>query len=238
MDKYEPIPWRGVNVLEKLVILVLLFSAVVVLALGFLSETLIQRLLQPLGIDSNPGWLVVGPKAFFIFAGILVLLIVLAALIRFRLIRDKRTWFGTGCPDCKERDLVRVKRHFSDRFYGLIRLPAYRYACRNCTWRGIRIARRDRSPKRDLERELALRRFQPDGLPLREEFERDALEYAVQLEETSPFDFGDETSESVDEFAPSAHDLNETAESSGHRFTILGFLDKPHPARRHRTPPS
>lgn len=237
MNKNEPIPWRGVNVLEKLVIFVLLISAAATLTLGFLNEILIQRLLQSLGIGAIPGWLIVGQRSLFVFAGILILLIAFAAMIRFRLIRDKRTWFGTGCPDCKERDLVRVRRHFSDRFYGLIRLPAYRYACRNCTWRGIRIARRDRSPERDLERELALRRFQPDGLPLREEFERDALEYAVQLEETSPFDFGDETSESVDEFAPSAHDLNETAESSGHRFTILGFLDKPHPAR-HRTPPS
>ena len=237
MNKNEPIPWRGVNVLEKLVIFVLLISAAATLTLGFLNETLIQRLLQSLGIGAIPGWLIVGQRSLFVFAGILILLIAFAALIRFRLIRDKRTWLGTGCPDCKERDLVRVRRHFSDRFYGLIRLPAYRYACRNCTWRGIRIARRDRSPERDLERELALRRFQPDGLPLREEFEYDALEYAVQLEETSPFDFGDETSESVDEFTPSAHDLNETAESSGHRFTILGFLDKPHPAR-HRTSPS
>lgn len=237
MDKYEPIPWRGVNVLEKLVILVLLFSAVATLALGFLSETLLQHLLQPLGITPISGRLNTGQISILAFVGILILLIAFAAMIRFRLIKDKRTWFGTGCPDCKERDLVRVRRHFSDRFYGLIRLPAYRYACRNCTWRGIRIARRDRSPERDLERELALRRFQPDGLPLWEEPEYDALEYAVQLEETSPFDFGDETSESVDEFAPSAHNLNETAESSGHRFTILGFLDKPHPAR-HRTPPS
>jgi hypothetical protein len=66
----------------------------------------------------------------------------LIVLERNRLNNNEQLWFDTGCPQCQERELVRVSRQRGDRFYGLIGVRAYRYACRNCTWRGLRIGRR------------------------------------------------------------------------------------------------
>ncbi len=45
----------------------------------------------------------------------------------------------------------------------MIGVPAFRYACRNCTWRGLRVARREYSPETELAKEAALLRFDPDG---------------------------------------------------------------------------
>ncbi len=60
---------------------------------------------------------------------------------------------------------MRVSRNTSDRFYGLIGIPAYRYACRNCTWRGLRVAHRELSPERIAEMEASLSRFDLAGEP-------------------------------------------------------------------------
>uniref|UniRef100_UPI0035B30AF2 hypothetical protein n=1 Tax=Promineifilum sp. TaxID=2664178 RepID=UPI0035B30AF2 len=76
---------------------------------------------------------------------------------------EERLWASAGCPNCHERELVRVSRQFSDRFYGLAGIPAYRYACRSCTWRGLRIGRRRHLPELDEELEAALLRFDPNA---------------------------------------------------------------------------
>lgn len=163
MNKVEPIPWRGVRAIDKLFILVFPLAAVAVLVMSFLDESLLRRLGRMSGTGSILSWLVNGNNAWFVFAGLLLFFILAMIWLRHRIINDKRLWMSSGCPDCNEVDLVRIKRHGGDRFYSLIGVPAFRYACRNCTWRGLRVARREYSPEIELAKEAALLRFDPDG---------------------------------------------------------------------------
>ena len=183
------------------------------IALNFLDEAMLRRLSRLLGTGSILSWLANGNNSIIAFLSLLVLLILFVALVRYRLVRDKRLWFSTGCPACKERDLVRVKRQFDDRYYGLIGVPAYRYACRNCIWRGIRIGRREYSLERELEKERALLRFQPDGLPFAEE--------AKKEEAADPFD----------SFIPDEGEPTPPPQPTV-RFSNIEILDVPRRVRR------
>ncbi len=165
MNKLEPVPWRGIRAPEKLIIIALPLIAAVVLILPFLDQVILRRLSRLPGARPLVVWLVSGYNAWIVGLGILLLAGLFMLWVRHRLVRNQRLWYGTGCPNCMERELVRVSRQKSDRLYALLAIPAYRYACRNCTWRGLRIARRVISPERELELEEALLRFQPDGLP-------------------------------------------------------------------------
>jgi hypothetical protein len=109
-------------------------------------------------------WLINGRGSWILGGALLLLAVAYVWWMRYRLVSNKRLWYGTGCPACAEQELVRVSRQFGDRFYGLFAVPAYRYACRNCTWRGLRIARREHSRQKELDLEAALLRFDPDAL--------------------------------------------------------------------------
>lgn len=234
MNKIEPIPWRGVRALEKLVMIVLPLLAAAILVLNFLDEALLRRLTRLLGSGSLLAWLANGNNSFIAVAGILFLLVVFALLVRYRLVRNKRLWFGTGCPNCKERDLVRVKRHTADRFYALIGVPAYRYACRNCIWRGVRIGRREYSLEREIQKEQALLRFQPDGLPYLEEAGHGATaELDSPLGDVDLNVFGDEIGGAAER--PNSYDNRETplAESTV-RYTVVEILDNTNRIRRRK----
>lgn len=166
LNKLKPIPWRGVHASEKLILVMLPLLAIAVMALPFLDQVILRRLARLPGMRPVITWLINGPNVWIVGAGLLLLFALFVAFVRHRLVSNKRLWFGTGCPQCMERDLVRVSRQAGDRSYGLIGVPAYRYACRNCTWRGLRIARREHSPEREAELEASLMRFDPDSAPL------------------------------------------------------------------------
>lgn len=163
MNNKEPIPWRGIRVAEKLIALALLLAAVAVLVLPFVDAVLVRRLARLTGAANALSWLINDRGTWIVGAALLALLALFLFLVRRRLLNDRALWFGAGCPNCMERELVRVSRKGSDRLYGLLALPAYRYACRNCTWRGVRIARREQSREREAELEAALLRFDPDS---------------------------------------------------------------------------
>jgi hypothetical protein len=165
LKSIEPVPWRGVRAVEKLVLILLPLSAAIVLGLPFLDEVILRRLARLPGARPFVTWLINGSTSLLVGAGLLLLGALFMLLVRHRLNSNKQLWFGTGCPQCMERELVRVTRNSSDRLYGLIGVPAYRYACRNCTWRGLRIARREHSPEHEAELEASLLRFDPDGVP-------------------------------------------------------------------------
>lgn len=166
MNKIKPIPWRGVHAGEKLILVMLPLLAIAVMTLPFLDQVILRRLARLPGMRPVITWLINGPNVWIVGAGLLLLFALFVAFVRHRLVSNKRLWFGTGCPQCMERDLVRVSRQAGDRSYGLIGVPAYRYACRNCTWRGLRIARREHSPEHEAELEASLMRFDPDSAPL------------------------------------------------------------------------
>lgn len=163
VNRIEPVPWRGVRAIEKLILILLPLAALAVIALPYLDQVVARRLARLPGARPTIVWLVNGQNSWIVGAAILGLTLLFALFVRYRLISNKRLWSGNGCPECMERELVRVSRHTSDRFYKLIGVPAYRYACRNCTWRGLRVARRDNSPERLAELEASLARFDPDN---------------------------------------------------------------------------
>ncbi len=165
MNKIKPVSWRGVSAGEKLILTILPLSAIAVMVLPFLDQVILRRLARLPGMRPVVIWLVNGFNVWIAGLGLLLLFGLFALFVRHRLISNRQLWFGTGCPQCMERDLVRVSRQTKDRFYGLIGVPAYRYACRNCTWRGLRIARREHSPEREAELEASLLRFDPDSMP-------------------------------------------------------------------------
>lgn len=163
MKKIEPLPWRGIRVLDKIILMSLFLAAAAVMVLPFLDIVFVRRLARLTGAREVVAWLVNGYGAWIVGAALLGLALLYAVWVRQRMVSNKNLWFGTGCPNCMERELVRVTRKSSDRLYGLLAIPAYRYACRNCTWRGLRIARREHSRELDAELEAALLRFTPDG---------------------------------------------------------------------------
>jgi len=162
VNSFEPIPWRGFRALDKLIFVAVPLAAVVIAVVPLLDPLLFRRVARLFGGRPLVAWLASGGA--WIIAGSLMALLAVYVLWRRRsLVGNKALWFSSGCPACGEHELVRVSRHFSDRFYNLAAVPAYRYACRNCTWRGLRIARRDHLLNREEELEAALLRFDPDA---------------------------------------------------------------------------
>lgn len=200
MNNIEPLPWRGVRLGEKLVLIILPLLAIAVMVLPFLDQVILRRLARLPGMRSVISWMINGANIWLLGAGLLLLFVLVTALVRRRMVNNKRLWFGTGCPQCMERDLVRVSRNTRDRFYGLIGVPAYRYACRNCTWRGLRIARREHSPEHEAELEASLMRFDPHGTPPNwpvptSSESTPAAESASGIDETPYFDDGAQDAE-------------------------------------------
>jgi len=162
VNSSEPIQWRGFRAVDKVVFVGLPVVALAIAVLPFLDPLLFRRVARLVGGRAFVGWLASG-GAWIIAAGVLAVLAIYVLWRRYRLVSNRALWFGSGCPACGERELVRVSRHFNDRFYNLAAVPAYRYACRNCTWRGLRIGRRERSADHEAELEAALLRFDPDA---------------------------------------------------------------------------
>lgn len=138
----QPKPWRGLSIFEKLLLILLPLVAVGLFLVPFLDQAVLQPLRRLPGMRPFVGWLVNENGSWIMLAAVLVVWLLLVLFERSRLNNNKDLWFDTGCPQCAQRELVRVSRHRLDRFYGLIGVRAYRYACRNCTWRGLRIGRR------------------------------------------------------------------------------------------------
>lgn len=172
LNTTEPIPWRGFRAIDKLIFVLLSLAAVAVIALPFVDQFFLRRLARLSGNAALVNWLA-GGGTWIVGGGVLLLLALYVLWRRQRLVANKALWFSSGCPACGERELVRVSRRFGDRFYNLAAVPAYRYACRNCTWRGLRIGRREQSLEREAELEAALLRFDPDA-PIDGDGEADA----------------------------------------------------------------
>jgi hypothetical protein len=162
LNEIEPIPWRGFSATEKLIVVILPILALTAAVLPFLDEVFLRRLARITGLRPLISWMINDFGSWIISLGLVLLLVIFLLFKRRRLMNDMRLWSGFGCPNCQERELVRVSRKKRDRLYALVEIPVYRYACRNCTWRGKRIARRIHSPEMDLALEEALLRFDPD----------------------------------------------------------------------------
>jgi hypothetical protein len=135
--RHRPGPWRALDLVDKLIIFVFLSLSVISLLLPFAGRATLSRL-SVLPVN----WMVNHGGSWVLGIGLLVLLLVFVFVRRLQIINDQQLWYDGGCPQCFEREMVRIPRKRSDRWYSLMMLPAFRYACRNCTWQGLRIARR------------------------------------------------------------------------------------------------
>jgi hypothetical protein len=140
----EPHPWHGFGFLDKVLALALPVLSLGVLILPFLDQALLRRLARLPGFGGLTDWLINSGGSWLLGVGLLIVWAGFLLFKRWRIAADEHQWVDAGCPECLERDLVRVSRERRDRWYGLLGIPAFRYACRNCTWRGLRIARRHR----------------------------------------------------------------------------------------------
>ncbi len=163
LNPTPPVHWRGFRPWEKVLLLVLPLLALVAIVLRFVDEAYLRRLARVLGARPLILWLINDSNALFVAGGLLLAAAGILLWRRYRLNNDKRLWISSGCPYCQDVDLVRVKRKRADRFYGYAGIPAYRYVCRNCSWRGLRIGRYEYSSEREKELEAAWRRFEPYG---------------------------------------------------------------------------
>ncbi len=166
----EPYPWHGFGFLGKLIAVGLPLLSIGILVMPFLEHSSLRRLSRLPGLGGVVDWLVNGGGSWFVGIGLLMLWVGFLVFKRWRINSNEHQWVDAGCPQCQEREMVRVARERSDRWYGLLSIPAYRYACRNCTWRGLRIARRHRHVILDQEElivasSLAL---EAAGIPVRE----------------------------------------------------------------------
>jgi hypothetical protein len=167
LDEVKPIPWSGFNAVDKLILLGLPVIAIGFALLPFVDVVFLLRAARLTGLRSFIAWLINDYGSWIMVIGLLAIWGLFVWWKRRQLMNDKSLWSGTGCPNCTERELVRVSRNSGDRLYGLVGIHAYRYACRNCTWRGMRIGRREHSPELDAALEEALLRFDPDEPRLR-----------------------------------------------------------------------
>jgi predicted RNA-binding Zn-ribbon protein involved in translation (DUF1610 family) len=69
-----------------------------------------------------------------------VVALITAVLGRQRILKNAALYVEAGCPKCQEHDLFRVSRSRRDRLLAAFGFPIRRYACRNCTWKGTRLA--------------------------------------------------------------------------------------------------
>jgi hypothetical protein len=134
----HPGVWQAFDLVDKLIIFIFLVLLAFNILLPFAGRATLNRLSM---LPVN--WLANHNGSWILAAGLLVLLLAYVFVRRFQIINDRQLWYDAGCPRCFERELVRIPRKRSDRWYGFAALPAFRYACRNCTWQGLRIARRD-----------------------------------------------------------------------------------------------
>ncbi|MEZ4517592.1 MAG: hypothetical protein R3C44_12455 [Chloroflexota bacterium] len=140
----EPHPWQGFGFFSTLIALALPLLAVGVFILPFLDHSMLRRLARLPGLGNIVDWLVNSNGSWLAGLSLLLLWIIFLVFRRWQIMSNEHQWVDAGCPQCLEHELVRVSRQRSDRWYGLLGIPAYRYACRNCTWRGLRVARRHR----------------------------------------------------------------------------------------------
>lgn len=77
--------------------------------------------------------------ALAIMGGALLLGLMLLLLARRSLLRTPQLWIETGCPSCREHDMIRIRRTSQDRMITALGIPVRRYACRTCTWQGRQV---------------------------------------------------------------------------------------------------
>lgn len=115
------------------------FGVLMLLALVLAAATT-----RALGINL-PGVTAVGEFLGSSFMGLgLTIIFVVTGLVSYFILRRRvlgnpMLYTNAGCPQCWEKELVRVRRHKADRMIAHLGIPVRRYRCRNCDWAGLRV---------------------------------------------------------------------------------------------------
>jgi transposase len=82
-----------------------------------------------------------GTISFYLsqLVAVISVLFLIAAIWRWRIFHNHELWFEFGCPECGQHELMRISRKGTDRFWQMLKIPKFRYQCRNCTWEGVRL---------------------------------------------------------------------------------------------------
>lgn len=125
-----------------------LLTAVAIMALPFLLTQfgIAATALPPFALSF------LGEGALLTAGGIALAGLIVLFVARWRVLHNQSLWAEAGCPQCHEYELVRIRRERNDRAISALGLPLRRYACRNCTWQGRRVASPERAvvPPRSL----------------------------------------------------------------------------------------
>lgn len=70
----------------------------------------------------------------------LAVLLLLVMTARLLILNNNQLRMESGCPQCGQRELMRISRRPGQRLLNALGIPAYRYRCRNCTWEGTRLS--------------------------------------------------------------------------------------------------
>jgi hypothetical protein len=127
--------------LGLLVIAAILFTYAITGFLGFRVDI----------VNDAARWLLAGNRLILAVGALGLSALVFAVLSRYRLLHNPAMYAMAGCPQCYENELIRVRRRRRDRLFQFARLPLRRYACRNCTWFGMRLLGSLRVPQDTVE---------------------------------------------------------------------------------------
>lgn len=131
--------------IDKLwVIFAVLAIAFAFLALLVLIAPLFDFLLNLLNLHIEfwfelNNWLYESNHGLAVLGASILLSFVFWLLMRTSIRYDRSLYLGAGCPECHEHDFLRIRRQRKDLALALIGIPVRRYACRGCTWNGIRL---------------------------------------------------------------------------------------------------
>lgn len=153
--------WRQDTIALFLAAIMVLCVFAMLVLLGLLLLAVLQSVLGinvPL-VGDFVQWLGRGSKGFLLAVGLALAALVSYLLLRSRISKHALLYSDAGCPQCREYDLLRVRRSRPDRAVAFLGIQTRRYACRNCSWVGMRIGRPvavDGSSQKTLAPELVL----------------------------------------------------------------------------------
>lgn len=79
-----------------------------------------------------------GGATLFAILCLLVALVIITIRARER-VNSRTDLWANQCPNCQHKDLKRVRRTFTERLLNRLGIPARRYICSHCSWKGTRI---------------------------------------------------------------------------------------------------
>ena len=133
--------WRRDPVNLLLVGIIVLCAAGLLLLLAVPLLAVVQSVLgiRLPGTSDVVQWLAGGYKGLGLVVALAVTGSISYLYLRHRLLHNIFLYSEVGCPQCKEQELIRVRREKRDRLIEHFGIPVRRYVCRNCSWSGLRI---------------------------------------------------------------------------------------------------